>query len=76
MPQARARTANVCRPTLNLNLWPEVHGLNALPSMLHSKVAPAAAEANLKATLCFRFLEETVFLGVLTSVVSGGPRWV
>ena len=63
-------------PTLSLNFWPDLQAVNALPSMLHSKVAPAVAEENAKKTECFRFLEGTFFLGVLTSVVSGGPRWL
>jgi len=70
-PAATARTAKVCLPTLSLSTWPELHAVNALPSMLHWKVAPAVAEANSNATDALLLDVVTFFFGVLVSVVSG-----
>ncbi len=48
VPEATARTAKVCLPTLSLNVWPDVHGAYAFPSTLHWNVAPAIGEENSK----------------------------
>ena len=45
--------------------------MNALPSMLHWKLAPATEEENEKETLAFFLAVLTFFFGVLVSVVSG-----
>ncbi len=45
--------------------------MNALPSMLHSKVAPAVADKNSKDTFALLLVVVTFFFGVLVSAVSG-----
>ena len=73
---ARARTAKVCRPILSLSLWRRGAGLERLAVDAALECRAGGCEAKAKDTFASPSVEETFFFGVLTSVVSGGPRWL
>ena len=68
-PASTARTSNSCFPFLTLTLNGEAQGAKALPSTLHSNVAPGVVELN--SNVAFFFL--VFFFGPLSIFVSGPP---